>query len=144
LPAVPFDDGDDGMASRAQGAFDVGVGAPVPLDSSDPASLATMSLDKTFHGPLAATARGTMLTGSTEANGSRVYVALDRVTGTLDGRRGSFLLAHYGTMSPEGFQLSVTVVPASGTDELKGLAGTLAITVAEKKHSYDFEYTLPA
>jgi hypothetical protein len=131
------------MASRAQGSFDVGVGVPVPLDSSDPASLATMSLDKTFHGPLAATARGTMLTASTEANGSRVYVALDRVTGTLDGRQGSFLLAHYGTMSAEGFQLSVTVVPASGTGELNGLAGKLDIIIADKKHSYDFEYTLP-
>lgn len=101
-----------------------------------------MSLDKRFHGPLEATSRGVMLTAATESNGSRVYVALDRVTGTLEGRRGTFLLAHYGTMSREGFHLTLTVVPASGTDQLAGLAGTAAINIVDGKHFYELDYEI--
>jgi hypothetical protein len=75
--------------------------------------------------------------------GSAGYVAMERVTGTLKGRTGSFVLQHSGTMTRGAPQLSVTVVPDSGTGQLTGLAGTMTIKINEGKHSYEFEYTLP-
>jgi hypothetical protein len=84
-----------------------------------------------------------MLTGAMESNSAAVYVALERVTGTLEGRKGSFLLMHNGTMTRDGQHLSITVAPGSGTGELVGLSGTLGIQIVEHKHLYDFEYTLP-
>jgi len=76
--------------------------------------------------------------------GSAAYVAIEKVTGVLGGRRGTFVLAHRGTMTRGEGALEVTVVPDSGTDELTGLAGTLAITIRDGKHFYDLDYTLGA
>jgi hypothetical protein len=70
------------------------------------------------------------------------YVALELVTGTLDGRQGSFVLQHSGTMEGSAMSLSVTVVPGSGTGQLAGLAGTFTIIIEGKQHSYEFDYTL--
>jgi hypothetical protein len=84
-----------------------------------------------------------MLTAGTDVKGSAGYVAIERVTGTLHGRTGAFVLQHTGTMSRGTYQLSVTVVPDSGTGQLLGLAGKFNITIADGKHSYDFAYTLP-
>jgi hypothetical protein len=81
---------------------------------------------------------------ATVVKGSGGYVAMERVTGTLKGRAGSFVLQHSGTMTRGTPQLSVTVVPDSGTDQLEGLAGTLTIKIADGKHSYEFEYRLPS
>jgi hypothetical protein len=130
------------VTSHASGAFDVKL-TPQAVEDGD-AGLGRMSIDKQFHGDLEGTSKGFMLaSGTTIVKGSGGYVAMERVTGTLKGRTGSFVLQHSGTMTRGTPQLSVTVVPDSGTGQLEGLAGTLTIKIADGKHSYDFEYTLP-
>ena len=79
----------------------------------------------------------------TETKGSAGYVAIERVTGTLAGRTGSFTLQHSATMDANGPRMTVLIVPGSGTGDLKGIAGTFTITIADGKHSYDLEYTVP-
>jgi hypothetical protein len=101
-----------------------------------------MSLDKQFHGDLEAGSKGQMLAVQGEVKGSAGYVAMERVSGTLAGRKGTFALQHTGTMTAGAPQMSVTVVPDSGTGELAGLSGKMTINSADGKHSYDFEYTL--
>ncbi len=101
-----------------------------------------MSIEKQFHGDLEATSKGRMLTATTAIKGSAGYVAIERVTGMLHGRSGTFMLQHSGTMTGGAQKLTVTVVPDSGTGQLVGLAGEMTIKVSEGKHSYDFEYTL--
>lgn len=130
--------------TRASGTFEVKM-APQPLSEVAAAtSLGRMSLDKVFHGALEATSRGEMLAALTPVEGSAGYVAMERVTGTLDGREGSFVLQHTGTMERGAQRLSITVVPDSGTGALEGLAGTMSIQIEGGKHSYTFDYTLPA
>ena len=130
------------MTMRAKGTFDVKV-APVAEDKAEGSTLGRYSLDKQYHGDLEATAKGEMLTAGSDVKGSGAYVAVERVTGTLNGRKGSFVLVHKGTMGHGSMQLSVTVVPDSGTDRLTGLTGSLNIVIADGKHSYDFDYTIP-
>ena len=101
-------------------------------------------IDKQFHGDLEATSKGQMLAAGTAIEGSAGYVAIEQATGTLHGRSGSFVLQHSGTMARGAGQLAITVVPDSGTGELVGLAGTMAITIVDGQHLYDFEYTLAA
>jgi hypothetical protein len=101
-----------------------------------------MSIDKQFHGDLEATSKGEMLSAGTGVTGSAGYVAIERVSGTLHGRAGAFVLQHSGIMTRGEPQLTVTVVPDSGTGELVGLAGEMAILIADGKHSYEFDYTL--
>ena len=67
---------------------------------------------------------------------------MEQVTGTLNGRSGAFALQHTGTMTRGAAELSVTVVPDSGTDQLLGLAGKMKIEITDGAHSYDFEYTI--
>ena len=132
------------MSARASGLFEVKL-SPQPLgDASADASLGRMLIDKTFSGDLVGTGKGEMLMAGTAIKGSAGYVAIERVTGTLGGRSGSFVLQHTGTMDRGAPQLSVTVVPDSGTGQLTGLAGKLAIVIADGKHRYEFDYTLPA
>ena len=102
-----------------------------------------MSIDKTISGELVATTRGQMLSAMTEVKGSAGYVAIERVEGTLKGKKGTFVLQHTGTMNQGSPSLSVTVVPDSGTGELVGIAGQFNIVIAAGKHSYEFKYTLP-
>ena len=127
--------------TQAKGTFDVKV-APLPPDggAQDP-NLGRMSLDKQFHGDLEATGKGQMLTAGAPS-GSGAYVAIERVTGTLHDRNGSFVLQHSGTMTRGQAQMTITVVPDSGTDELAGLSGILSIQIADGKHFYSFDYTL--
>lgn len=106
------------------------------------ASLGRMSIDKTFEGDLQGTSRGEMLTAMGSVKGSAVYVAIERVTGTIDGRSGTFVLAHRGTMTRGAQSLEITVVPDSGTGQLAGISGTMAITIVNGKHLYDLEYSL--
>lgn len=132
------------VTTRATGTFEVQL-APVPAyDSSEGSPLGRMSLDKQFRGDLAGTSKGEMLMASTPVKGSAGYVAIERVSGTLDGRSGAFVLQHSGTMTRGAPQLTVTVVPDSGTDQLVGLAGSMLIIITEGKHLYEFEYTLDA
>jgi Protein of unknown function (DUF3224) len=136
----------DGKApmTRATGTFDVKL-APLPAyDSTEGSTLGRMSVDKQYHGDLDGTAKGEMLTGMTSVKDSGVYVAVERFTGTLSGRRGSFVLHHTGIMERGAQKLSVTVVPDSGTGQLTGLTGSLNIIIKDGKHLYEFDYSLPA
>ena len=129
--------------SQAKGTFDVKVVPQGAADTAEGISLGRMSLDKQFHGDLEAASKGEMLTSGLESNGSAAYVAIERVIGTLNGRRGSFALMHQGTMNKEGQKLTVVVVPDSGTGQLAGITGTMTITIIDKKHLYEFAYSLP-
>lgn len=130
------------VTMHASGTFDVKL-TPQAADDAD-AGLGRMSIDKQFHGDLEGSSKGFMLASSaTIVKGSGGYVAMERVTGTLKGRTGSFVLQHSGTMTRGVPQLSVTVVPDSGAGQLEGIAGTLTIKIDAGKHSYEFEYTLP-
>lgn len=128
------------MTKHASGAFDVKMNPQVNENVGDP-TVGRMALDKQFHGDLEATSRGQMLAAMTEVQGSAGYVALERVNGTLGGRRGTFALQHSGTMTRGVPTLTITVVPDSGTGQLIGLAGKMTIEVVDGKHSYEFEYT---
>jgi hypothetical protein len=111
------------------------------MDDTAEGGLGRMSIDKQFHGDLEGTSKGQMLTAATSVKDSAGYVAIERVTGTLGGRKGSFALQHSGTMARGAPQLTITVVPDSGTGELVGLAGKMTIRIADGKHFYDFEYS---
>jgi hypothetical protein len=133
---------------HATGTFEVKLTPQPPDDKApeskaDDASLGRITIDKQFHGDLQATSKGQMLTAGTPVKGSAGYVAIERVSGTLQGRSGTFILQHTGTMTRGAPQLSITVVPDSGTGQLVGLAGAMTINIADGKHSYDFAYTLP-
>jgi Protein of unknown function (DUF3224) len=129
------------MASRANGTFEVKLNSQPPVENVGDPSVGRLSIDKRFHGDLDATSKGEMLAAGTDVKGSAGYVAIERVTGALHGRTGSFALLHRGVMTRGEPQLSVIVVPDSGTGQLIGLAGTMAINIVEGKHFYDFEYT---
>jgi len=127
---------------HAVGPFDAKT---TPQDDKLDPQLGRFLLDKQYHGDLEGTGKGQMLTASTDVKGSAGYVAIEKVTGTLKGRNGSFILQHTGTMAAGKFHLEVAVVPDSGTEQLKGISGKMTITIApDGKHSYDFEYALPA
>ncbi len=130
------------MKTHASGTFEVKLGPLPTSDSSEGSPLARMSIDKQLHGDLDATSKGEMLAAGTAVRGSAGYVAIERVTGTLHGRSGSFVLQHHATMTRGAPQLDIIVVPDSGTGELTGLTGTMMITITDGKHSYQFEYAL--
>jgi hypothetical protein len=130
------------MTQHAKGPFDVKLVAQGAPDKGEGSTLARMSIDKQYHGDLEATAKGEMLTAGTDVKGSACYVAIERVTGTLKGRSGSFVLQHSGTMTRGTPVQNITVVPDSGTGQLTGLVGKLTVIIEDGKHSYDFEYAL--
>jgi hypothetical protein len=125
---------------HAHGTFTVKV---VPVTPAPAEGLARFSIDKELHGDLEATTKGEMFSGGDFKTGAAGYVAIEVVTGTLAGKKGSFALQHMATMDANGPKMNVVVVPGSGTGELKGIAGTFTIVIADGKHSYDLEYTLP-
>jgi hypothetical protein len=130
------------VTSHASGTFEVKL-TPQAAEDGD-AGLGRMSIDKQFHGDLEGTSKGFMLASSaTIVKGSGGYVAMERVTGTLKGRTGTFVLQHSGTMTRGTPQLNVSVVPDSGSGQLEGITGTLTIKIDAGKHSYEFDYTLP-
>jgi hypothetical protein len=139
-PAHPAQAKEKVVTSHASGTFDVKLTPQTGEDGAD-ASIARMAIDKQLHGDLEGTSKGQML--AMRVKGSGGYVAMEVVTGTLKGRKGSFVLQHSGTMTPAAQQLSVTVVPDSGTGQLEGLTGTMNIKIDNGKHSYEFEYILP-
>jgi hypothetical protein len=130
------------VTTRASGAFDVKLTPQGSGDKAGDTTLGRMSIDKQFHGDLEGTSKGEMLTAGTSVQGSAGYVAIEKVEGSLQGRHGTFILQHSGTMTRGAPQLTITVVPDSGTGGLSGLSGKLAITIEDGKHFYDFEYTL--
>jgi len=128
------------MSTRVTGTFDVKL-TPQAGDESG-AGLGRFTIAKQFHGDLEATSAGQMVSAGVSGKGSAGYVAIERVTGTLSGLRGSFVLQHNGLMTRGVPSLTIVVVPDSGTDELEGLTGKMEIIIAGGKHSYDFEYTI--
>lgn len=137
-PAIPIIQKEANLTTHAKGTFEVKI-TPLPADSG--AVAGRMAIDKQWEGDFVGTSKGEMLTGMASAN-SGVYVAVERVTGSLNGKKGSFLLHHTGIMTRGEANLSISVVPDSGTEELAGIAGTVAITITDGKHYYDIEYTL--
>lgn len=128
------------MSSLAMGSFTVEMKPQGDPDAADGVSLGRLLLQKRFEGDLVATSQGEMLTAMTPVQGSAGYVAIERVTGTLHGKSGSFVFQHTGTMTRGAQQLSITVVPDSGTGELAGLSGVFRLQIVEGKHFYEFEY----
>ena len=128
--------------SRATGPFEVSLKALPGDDDPGSAMLGRMSIDKQFHGDLEGTSKGQMLTGGTPIKNSAGYVAIERVTGTLKGRKGSFILQHTGIMNRGAPSLTITIVPDSGTEQLEGLRGTMTIKIEGGKHAYELNYTL--
>ena len=143
-PLLAASQKDSPMTQHATGPFEVKTTPLDPAFKFDDNSLGRLSLDKQFHGDLEATSKGEMLTASSPVKGSGAYVAIERVSGTLHGRSGTFILQHSGTMAHGAFQLDIKVVPDSGTGQLEGLIGSMNIIIKDGKHSYDFAYTLPA
>jgi Protein of unknown function (DUF3224) len=130
--------------TQVRGSFEVKLVPQGTEDKAEGSALGRLSIEKQFHGELEGTSQGQMLTGTTDVPGSAGYVAMERVTGTLKGRRGSFLLQHSGTMSKAGgFKLAISVVPDSASLQLVGLRGKMDIEIVDGKHFYVFEYTLP-
>jgi hypothetical protein len=130
------------VTNHASGTFDVKLTPQGTDDKGEGASFTRMSIEKQFHGDLEGTSKGEMLAADTPVKGSGVYVAIERVTGKLRGRTGAFILQHSGTMTRGAPQLTITVVPDSGTGELTGLAGKMTINIVDGKHFYEFEYTV--
>jgi hypothetical protein len=131
------------MAQTARGQFVVSM-KPLAFEGANPEfKLGRMSIDKQISGDLTASTVGQMLSAMTDIDGSAGYVAIERVAGVLNGKRGTFVLQHTGTMNRGAPSLEITVVPDSGTEELVGLAGDFKIDIAEGKHSYEFTYRLP-
>jgi hypothetical protein len=130
------------VTTRATGTFDVKLN-PLANDADpDGSTLSRLSIDKVFKGDIDGTSKGEMLSAGTQTKGSAGYVAMERVTATVHGKRGTFVLQHSASMTRGTPLLSITVVPDSGTGELAGLTGTLAIIIESGKHSYQFEYSL--
>jgi hypothetical protein len=128
------------MTSKATGSFEVTL---VPQTDREVPMLSRMTIDKKFRGDLEGISQGQMLSAGTAIPNSAGYVAIERVEGSLVGKKGSFMLQHSATMHRGQPSLLITVVPDSGTDELAGISGTLSIMIADGKHSYEFSYTLP-
>jgi len=127
--------------SHATGPFTVKL-TPQPAEG-ETTTLARMAIDKQFHGELEAVSQGQMLAASTSTKGSAGYVAMETLNGALSGRKGTFVLQHSGSMDRGQSQLSVTVVPDSGTGELRGLSGSMKIRIEPGgKHFYDFDYQI--
>jgi hypothetical protein len=124
--------------NHAHGTFDVQLSPIAPHE----ASIARMSIDKQFHGDLEATSKGEMLAVRTAVDGSAGYVAMERVTGALHGRSGTFVLQHSGTSDRGAQHLDLTVVPDSGTGDLAGLKGAMRIIIDDGRHTYEFDYAL--
>ena len=131
------------MTHTAHGTFDVKITPMPPEENVGDAGIGRLALHKQFRGDLDAIASIWPLPMGTEVKGSAGYVAMDRVSGALHGRSGSFGLQHSGTMDRGAAQLRIAVVPDSGTGELTGISGVLAIDIRDGQHFYTFDYQLP-
>lgn len=131
------------MSHHAKGTFEVKLVPQTVTHSELAESIGRMSIDKKFAGDLTGTSLGEMLSAMGTVKGSAGYVAIEKVTGSLHGKSGTFCLQHTGVMNRGTPSLTVTVIPDSGTGELAGLSGTLTIKIENKQHYYELDYTLP-
>ncbi len=130
------------MPIRATGTFEVKLAPQAPDGYDEGGTLGRMTIDKVFQGDIDGASKGTMLTAMGSVKGSAGYVAVERVSGAVHGKRGSFALLHRGIMDRGAPSLSVVVVPDSGTDDLVGITGTLNIIIEKGVHSYEFDYDI--
>ena len=128
------------MTQHASGTFNVKLDPETNDSMPAGTALGRLAIDKQFHGDLEALSRGAMLSARTPVADSAGYVAIERVIGALQGRRGTFVLQHNGTMQRGVQHLTINVVPDSGTGELAGLAGEMTINIVDGNHYYEFEY----
>jgi len=129
---------------HARGTFEVQI-TPLPADEyADALSTGRMGITKQLSGDIDGTGKGQMLTGMGTTKGSAAYSAIERITGTVGGRSGSFILQHTAVMHDGAQELTITIVPTSGSGELTGIAGTFSIIMDGKVHRYEMTYTLPA
>ena len=129
------------MSEMAKGTFEVKI-TPLAADAGDKTGIGRLTLDKKIFGDLEGTSWGQMLGFRCATEGSAGAVAMEKVTGKLGGRSGSFLLLHKSTMKSNVPHMDITVVPDSGTGELTGISGTFTIIIEGGKHLYEFAYTL--
>ncbi len=141
--AAPFMEGDHRMSTRVSGSFSIAMTPVATPQRSGRTALGRMLLEKVYTGELAATASGEMLSAVTDTQGAAAYVAIEAITGVLQGRQGSFVVQHAGTMADGRQKLSIVIVPHSGTGQLEGIGGTMAIRIEAGQHFYDLDYSLP-
>jgi len=128
----------------AKGTFNVKLAPQPPLEGQSPEDIpGRMSIDKQFQGDLSGTSKGQMLAAMTAVKGSAGYVAIEKVTGTLAGRSGTFILQHNATATSTEQNLNIIVIPDSGTGELAGITGKMMIKIEGGKHYYELTYNLP-
>jgi len=139
IPATAEEAQISASTKTVSGAFTVSM-----TPSGEGGPVGQYQLDKTYSGPLEATASGTMLTAMGNVVGSAAYTAIEQVQGSLDGKAGSFSLVHRGVMDRDAQSLQIMVVPDSGSGELTGLSGTMDIRIEDGQHFYDFDYRLDA
>jgi len=126
---------------QIEGSFEVKLTPQPPAEGQ---AWGRQTITKTFHGALDGTSRGEMLAAGTAVKGSAGYVAMEQVTATLEGRKGTFFLQHFGLMDKGKPTLQVSVIPDSATGELTGLQGTMTIDITGGQHRYTFNYNLPS
>jgi hypothetical protein len=131
------------MTRQAKGTFEIQATREPPYDSADGVVIGRTRFDKQLSGDLEGTSTVEMISAGTEVRGSAAYVAIERIRGRVHGRTGSFVVHHTGVMDRGTPSLSISVVPDSGTGELRGIAGSMKIDIVEKKHFYTLDYTLP-
>ena len=127
----------------AKGTFEVTITPQVHQQSVGDVSVARMAIAKIFSGEMTGTGSGEMLAYRSTVPGSAGYVAMEKVQGVLNGHQGSFVMQHGGMMNRGESQLSIKIVPDSGTEQLSGIAGEMLLTIEQGKHFYEFRYTLP-
>jgi hypothetical protein len=130
-------------AEHVEGAFDIKMSPASAPEHQGRTATGRMLLEKQYSCELQAGGKGEMLTAMTDTKGSAAYVAIERITGTLKGKAGSFVVQHAGTMRGGDSQLSVTIVPDSGTGELAGISGRMSLKQVDRKHRYELDYELP-
>ena len=141
--AAPSTPGDHRMSTHISGSFSVTMTPAGTPQRAGRTALGRMLLDKVYTGELAATASGEMLSAVTDTKGAAGYVAIEAITGVLQGRQGSFVVQHAGTMADGKQELSIVIVPHSGTGQLEGISGTMGIRIEAGQHFYDLDYSLP-
>lgn len=127
---------------NAKGTFEIKMTGEPPYDTVDGVSLSRARFDKRFVGPLEATSQVQMLAARTPVEGSAGYVAIERIDGVLEGKRGTFVVMHVGVMNRGARELEIRIVPDSGTGELAGIAGRMDIQIVSGQHHYEIEYEL--
>ena len=131
------------MSSHVSGSFSITMTPAATPQRSGRTTLGRMLLQKVYTGELAATASGEMLSAVTDTKGAAGYVAIESITGVLQGRQGSFVVQHAGTMADGKQELSIVIVPHSGTGQLEGISGMMGIRIEAGQHFYDLDYSLP-